>query len=469
MSEVHAISPNEGNGATSITITGTGFGSSADCVRVSVGGVYVSVQSPVTDTRIVARIRRTDEIIVGVPLPIGVDVIGKGLARNAITEPSRRTFTMRPSMESITPAVGSFAGDTTVVIAGTGFLDESGSNDISVRFGEITCDVQTDMYTYNEITCVTPSSTNADAITYEVVVMVKSQQAHCVGSCEYTYSQSATPQLDSVTPSTVSEPRSITLSGQRFTSTPSDVTVTIGSTACQVTNSGNQQITCDVETLPVGDNPIDVHIVGKGKAIQPTPVTLTQDLILTSIDPAEGSTGGGMTVQVSGMGFIPGSTTVDIGGAVCAIQQPITSTLITCITGERNAGNPSVRVTINGIRYTSSFTYRYSNALTPQVNSINATVGRQGDPLKITGSGFTTVPRVVIGGANCNIITATDTEIECTAGGGPNGEFPVDVHVDGKGKALTTAAFKYRIDLVSLEPNSGLKNKIAYHYSGLSI
>ncbi len=456
VSEVHAISPNEGNGATSITITGTGFGSSADCVRVSVGGVYVSVQSPVTDTEIVANTDPADNIPVFVSHTVMVDITGKGLSRIFISDTAARVFTLYPSVSSITPNSGSLGGKTRVTITGNGFLDETGQNAVTVKFGIIPCSL--DSYTYTEIICTTVAS-NMEA-THDVIVMVKHQQA--TGSLDFSYTQLATPQLVSVDPDTVSGPADITLTGLRFTTVPTDASVNVGGTSCQVATSSDLQITCHVENLPVGSNPIEVHIAGKGKASQTGLVTLTQNAILTSIDPSEGSTGGGMTVEIIGMGFVPDDTSVLIGGAVCTIQQPVTQTSIICETGAHTAGPVSVTVTSNGVQYNpETLTYAYSNDMTPEVDTISPVEGVYGDTLTIIGSGFsstTTDNRVFIGDTACVVTFANETVIQCTAGAGSNGLFTVDVYILGKGKPETAPQFRYRLQLTSLDPASGLKN-----------
>ena len=65
--------------------------------------------------------------------------------------------------------------------------------------------------------------------------------------------------------------------------------------------------------------------------------------------------------------------------------------------------------------------------------------GAAGVEVTVTGTGFDSVTSgnnvVKIGNITCNVSSATDTEINCTAGMGPAGPRTVWVSVIGKGAA----------------------------------
>ena len=65
--------------------------------------------------------------------------------------------------------------------------------------------------------------------------------------------------------------------------------------------------------------------------------------------------------------------------------------------------------------------------------------GAAGDEVTVTGTGFDGATKennvVKIGNITCDVSSATDTEIKCTAGMGPAGPRTVWVSVIGKGAA----------------------------------
>ena len=100
-----------------------------------------------------------------------------------------------------------------------------------------------------------------------ITVLVGSNSAVCSsGSCTFTWAQSATPTLNSVSPSSITGPQTLTLTGQNFDVTGSitaaNVHVSISGQTCNVTSATNSTITCQTGSLPVGNQSIVASIDG---------------------------------------------------------------------------------------------------------------------------------------------------------------------------------------------------------------
>lgn len=62
---------------------------------------------------------------------------------------------------------------------------------------------------------------------------------------------------------------------------------------------------------------------------------------------------------------------------------------------------------------------------------------------------------VLIDSASCNILSITDTAIQCIVGEHAGGTFPVTLYHQVKGYALTQANFSYELRLMQVMPNEG--------------
>lgn len=100
--------------------------------------------------------------------------------------------------------------------------------------------------------------------------------------------------------------------------------------------------------------------------------------------------------------------------------------------------------------------------------------GSYNTEVTISGTGFDGVPsanKVVIGGAECTVKTASSNSIVCDAGDGPLGSYTVEVTVDSKGKAQHNGGsntFTYTSQITSISPVSGALGGNC-HYIGLRV
>lgn len=161
-------------------------------------------------------------------------------------------------------SLGSTAGGTVVIISGDGFTPEktriilgdyeyTSSANISYSQIRITTDIPPQQYINQNI---------------PVTVLVGTNPVVCsISSCTYQWTDGATPTLNLVSPSSVSGPQTLTLTGQNLNPTGSvslsDIHVVINGRQCNVTAATNSTIQCAIESLPVGNYSIVTSIDGK--------------------------------------------------------------------------------------------------------------------------------------------------------------------------------------------------------------
>ncbi|GAA4337651.1 hypothetical protein GCM10023162_39440 [Klenkia terrae] len=116
----------------------------------------------------------------------------------------------------------------------------------------------------------------------------------------------------------------------------------------------------------------------------------------TGLDPATGPTGGGTTVTVTGGGFVPGGTTVTIGGVVVPADQVtvVDASTLTFVTPPHAAGTVGVVVTTEG-GASGELRFRYG---TPTSGSAASGSGSRSGPSGLAYTGADLALPVLGGG-----------------------------------------------------------------------
>uniref|UniRef100_H2YQB4 Polycystic kidney and hepatic disease 1 (autosomal recessive)-like 1 n=1 Tax=Ciona savignyi TaxID=51511 RepID=H2YQB4_CIOSA len=375
-----------------ITFKGTGFGTTAGDVTITVGTQNCAV-SMITDTMVkcgVGRFAAGNNNIV-------VHVAGK--ADSTISNP--------PLMYSITPNQGSIEGGTLITISGNGFVSEG----LSVSVGDNDCRVT--MVTFGSIVCTTVAHYAAST---DVVV---TSQGIAFPTMSYDYAAMSTPRVFTATPSEGLPGEQIALAGSGFGTVVAGTIVTLGGVLCNVTAVTDTQIDCTLGSRHGGTAPIKVNIAGKGDAT--VTATFKYTFGVLAVSPIQGSYGGGQQMTISGQGFSPQSI-VKVCSAVCEVQST-TSTSITCLTPSNANSNDattlcSVSITNGDGSVTNSAQYEYATLVTPVISSVSPAFGGTGGGTRITiaGSGFkpgSGTPIVTIDGSPCVVKSSTDDSIIC--------------------------------------------------------
>lgn len=173
---------------------------------------------------------------------------------------------------------------------------------------------------------------------------------------------------------------------------------------------------------------------------------------VTAISPASGRTSGGTPVTITGTNF-ECVTGVTIGGAAATGVSMISATSISATTPAGSAGTAEVRITTEG--GTSGSNTLYSYVPPPTVTSIAPASGPSGGgtPVTITGSNFTGVASVTIGGAAATGIDVLNaTTITATTPPGVAGAQSVVVTTPG-GPGTGTTKFTYIVHMLDIDGN----------------
>ena len=262
---VTSYSPTSVTAASSVfTVTGTGLGSLAGDITVTIGHTDCDIQSA-TDTEVTCN--------VGTPLvgtqPISIRHENRGYAKQ--TTPS---VTVAATITSLAPSSGSTAGGTLLTITGLGFQ----SGDTTVTVGDNICSIET--VTRTSVLCITPGG-GAGVASVSVIsnsVTYPSQQ--------YTYDTSLTPTVSSVTPQSASPGDTITVTGTGYGTDSDSVIVSVGDTVCVVSSATDSSLTCVLGQHSAGTFDLSVNITPKGTASGN--VQVTYEISVDSITPASG-------------------------------------------------------------------------------------------------------------------------------------------------------------------------------------
>ena len=417
-----SVSPEEGPlaGGTAIVIKGTGFETSGETVKI--GSVAATVTeakaTEIKATTGVATSAGTDEVVVSEPKGVSVD--GPFF-----------TYIAGPKVTSITPAVGSTAGGTTVKIKGTGFL--SGS---TVKIGTTT-PTSVDRISETEISAVTA----AESTVGEDEVIVKDAGGESNKTIKFKYIE--VPTVTGVAPAKgpTTGGTEIVLTGTGFTSAS---TVKVGGVAA--TGVSFKSATELKAKTPAGSVGSDEVVVSNEAGASTTNGTFEYETppTVTSIAPEEGPTGGGTAIVIKGTGFETSGETVKIGSVTATVTEA-KATEIKATTGvATSAGTDEVVVTEPKGTSTGGpfFTYIAPAKVTSITPAVGSTAG--GTTVKIKGTGFLSGSTVKIGTTTpTSVDRISETEISAvTAAESTVGEDEVIVK-DAGGESNKTIKFKY--------------------------
>ena len=284
----------------------------------------------------------------GIPHRVSVRVNNRGSAAIEIAHSLNASFTLRPSIRSISPQTGSLMGGSILTIKGNGF--SSDPNQSVVQIAGAPCKILS--ASYNQVQCQTAAKNPSPALA--VVVKVNGVESSCDSSvgCLFTYSTSKTPKVDSVTPSTiVGTENIIRIYGSGLPSRKSDLDVKIGNTSCAVMSSSLYSASCRVGSVVAGKHDVKILVAGQGLAIFEAGASAMMEslAVVSSITPTEGSIMGGTELSIKGSGFDPaaGQTTVKIGANFCTVVR-VTSSVVICTTSAHGPGSFEVCIDMSG-------------------------------------------------------------------------------------------------------------------------
>ena len=100
--------------------------------------------------------------------------------------------------------------------------------------------------------------------THEILVYSNGIKAACsvASGCTYVFSSTITPNISSISPTTVNGSTLMTLTGSNFVSQSSLVNVIIGNQLCSTLTATATQITCQLNGLNLGNQNVLLNIKG---------------------------------------------------------------------------------------------------------------------------------------------------------------------------------------------------------------
>ena len=229
-----AVQPSSGGtaGGTTLTITGSGFGTSNTDLSVSVSGVDCEVLS-VEPTQISCK--------TGPHASGTVDIV---VSANDVSASLSQKYTYDSALEAVitgfSPSSGPVYGGSLLTITGTGFPDTI--SEIEVMVGKNTCRVQST--TATEITCTLPRNPPGEE---KVVVetQMNGRASYNGSETKYTYVltvSGVSPQSGSLNGGT-----EVTITGEGFNGNMSGNVVKFGEKRCVVIESTTSEIKCKTE------------------------------------------------------------------------------------------------------------------------------------------------------------------------------------------------------------------------------
>jgi hypothetical protein len=313
----------------------------------------------------------------------------------------------RPQVTSVEANSGPLAGQNSVVISGTNFVNLDQTS--GLKFGETS--VALADYSINTFgTQITVTKVPAGSGTKDVTITTAGGTSTTSAGSKYSYV--AAPTISSLSTSDGAEAGGIgvVITGTGFTNVSS---VTFGSNnATSFTVNSSTRITAN---FPAGTGTVNVRVTTPGgisSNVSADDFTYTSATKVTSISPNTGATGGGTVVEISGTNFSSSSTVVF--GTTAATNVSYNS-----VTGKITATSPAgtstqnVRVTTSGSQSATAaanvFTYTAAVAVSGISTAFGPTTG--GTVVEISGTNFTSGSTVLFGST-----AATDVSYNSTTG-----------------------------------------------------
>lgn len=353
---VSTLSVNNGpsSGGTSVTITGTGILAGATASFGGTNCTSINVTPPTTLTCL------TPSHATGL-----VNVVVTNADNQTGTLVSSFTFQGTPSITSVSPSGGNTAGSTLITISGDQFY--AGATVTIDPTGTAASCTGVTVVNINTITCTTSAHT---AGTFTVrVVNADSQTGNLVNGFTYR----PPPIVSGINPigGPLTGGTAVTITGNNFIS---GSTVAIGGVTCSSPNIvSSTSLTCTTGASGATTADVVVTLPDTQSGTLSSAFTYRNPPTVSSVDISSGSTTGGLSIAITGTGFITGATAY-IGGTQCTTTTFLSATSLTCLTPAKSAGTYNITVTNTDLQtgtLTNGFTYSSTAQLQWQVGSVS--------------------------------------------------------------------------------------------------
>jgi len=281
---ISSLSPTSAAVGTSITVSGSNFGSSQGSSTVKFNGTAGTPTSWNSTT-------------IHVPVPTGATT-GNVVVHASGVDSNGKSFTVLPTPSITSLSVTSGMVGDPVTITGTNFGTSQGSS--TVTFNGTTATATS--WSNTGIATTVPTG----ATSGNVVVTVNTVASNGVSFTVYV-----TPTISSLSPTSGAVGTSVTINGTNFQATQGTSTVTFNGVTATPTNWGNTQIKAPV---PAGATTGSVVVSVDGLASNGVSFTVKPTPTITSASPMSGAAGVVVTISGTNFGSSQGSSTVKFNG-----------------------------------------------------------------------------------------------------------------------------------------------------------
>ncbi|MCE2883527.1 MAG: IPT/TIG domain-containing protein [Planctomycetaceae bacterium] len=420
---VRAVSPANGpaEGGTRIAITGWNL---SGATSIEIGEDVATDVVVVDETRILATTPAGPvgpaTVIVRTPADVAELV-------DAFTYES--TYSIVPTITSVSPSSGPLGGGTTITVTGTNLTGAT-----SVKVGTVACTSVT-VVSATQLTAVTPAGTVG-------AKSVSVTTAGGTGTKASAFTYFAVPTITAVAPA--SGPQgggtTITITGTNLTGTTSVAVAGVACTGVTVV-SATQLTAVTPAAATTGAKTVSVTTPG-GTASKTNGFTYVPAPTIASVSPSVGPVAGGTTITITGTN-LTGATSVKVSAVACTSVTVVSPTQLTAVTSAGNAGLKSVSVTTPG--GTATLPGAFTLVGLPTITSVSPSAGPTagGTTITVTGTNLTGATSVKVGAVACTSVTVVSaTQLTAVTPAGTVGAKSVTVTTAG-GTGTKASAFTY--------------------------
>ncbi|MGZ6309829.1 MAG: IPT/TIG domain-containing protein, partial [Bdellovibrionota bacterium] len=441
---VTSVSPAGGPlaGGTSITVTGGNFSTSGGSPIVTIGGLTCGSLLYIDSTQLTCSTPGNSAGAYSATVT-NADTQSGSLA-------SAFSYNNAPTVSGFSPSGGSIAGGTTITVDGTGFISSPAP---TVTVAGSSCG-SVNVLSATQLQCVT----SAHGTTFGSVVVTNYDAQ--LGTSAGSYSYNPAPTISSLSANNGSQSGGtpLTITGTGFIAGAS---VDLGGSTCTSVVVGSPtSLSCTTTTHTPATVTVTVANTDLQSGSLANAFTFNAAPTVTSVSPSGGPLAGGTTITITGTGFYALPSSILVGGSSCTSPALLNSTTLTCVTPAHGSGLVTVQVN-NPDGQIGSLANAFSYNPAPTISSITPSSGLTtgGTTITITGTGFISLPSIVVGGVACTSPTFNSSvSVSCVTPAHGVGSYGVTLtNPDGQVGSLASS-FTYNLPppvVSSVSPPAG--------------
>ena len=375
-----SLSSSNGLTGSSLTITGTGFSTTASDNVVKFNGTVSNVTSASTTS-------------LTVTVPPGATTGYVTVTRQGLIAQSPAEFLVLPlAISSFSPGIAVLG--SSVTITGTGFSSVNVNN--IVKFNGLAATVTSS--TPTSIIAVVPNGNNVGKITVTINGITATSAVDFGGTISFS----------SFAPDNATVGSPVTITGTGFSTTLANQTVKFNGITATVSASTLTSLTV---TVPAGATTGKISVTREATTVTSAAEFLVLPLAITSFSPVLGSLGSPITITGTGFSSVNANNIVKFNGIDATVTNSTSSSLIASVPAGITGGK--ISITVNGITAISADDF----GGTLSINSFTPTSALAGGLVTINGTGFSSIltnQTVKFNGVTAIVTSSTTTSLTVT-------------------------------------------------------